>query len=218
MTNNKTYILGERALVIEIAQSTLTPQQQNKLFALHTWMREQKVFIDIVPAKTTITGYLMHSQDPEFWLEQMQVAWENIEPQEFKPTTHEIITHYGGQYGPDLEEVAQLLTLSAAQVIELHSSCTYQVKFLGFLPGFAYLGDLDKQLQLPRLASPRTHVPKGSVAIAEDLTAIYPSESPGGWRLIGHTSTNLFDHQLDTPSIFQPGDIVKFIPSKESAC
>ncbi|MCF2859471.1 5-oxoprolinase subunit PxpB [Pseudoalteromonas sp. SMS1] len=218
MTNNKTYILGERALVIEIAQSALTQQQQNKLFAMHTWMREQKVFIDIVPAKTTITGYLMHSQDPDFWLQQMQAAWDNIEPEEYQPTTHEIVTHYGGTYGPDLVDVARLLDLSQSQVVELHSSQSYQVKFLGFLPGFAYLGDLDKQIQLPRLESPRTHVPKGSVAIAEDLTAIYPSESPGGWRLIGFTDTVLFDHHLDTPSIFQPGDIVKFIPSKESIC
>ncbi|KZN61750.1 5-oxoprolinase subunit PxpB [Pseudoalteromonas luteoviolacea] len=218
MTNNKTYILGERALVIEIAQTTLSQQQQNKLFAMHTWMRQQKVFIDIVPAKTTITGYLMHSQDPDYWLQKMQDAWDNIEPEQYQPRTHEIVTQYGGESGPDLIEVANLLNLSPSQVIELHSSQAYQVKFLGFLPGFAYLGELDKQLHLPRLASPRTHVPKGSVAIAEDLTAVYPSESPGGWRLIGQTNMTLFDHHSKTPSIFQPGDIVKFIPSKESIC
>ncbi|KZN47000.1 5-oxoprolinase subunit PxpB [Pseudoalteromonas luteoviolacea] len=218
MTNNKTYILGERALVIEIAQTTLSQQQQNKLFAMHTWMRQKKVFIDIVPAKTTITGYLMHSQDPDYWLQKMQDAWDNIEPEQYQPRTHKIITQYGGETGPDLVEVANLLELSPSQVIELHSSQAYLVKFLGFLPGFAYLGDLDKQLHLPRLASPRTHVPRGSVAIAQDLTAIYPSESPGGWRLIGQTNMVLFDHHSKTPSIFQPGDIVKFIPSKESIC
>ncbi|MCF6442290.1 5-oxoprolinase subunit PxpB [Pseudoalteromonas luteoviolacea] len=218
MTNNKIYILGERALVLEITQSNLSQYQQNKLFALHAWMREQKVFIDIVPAKTTITGYLMHSQDPEYWLDKMQDAWQNIEPESFEPTVHTILTHYGKHYGPDLQSVASLTGLSQSQIVELHSQCSYQVKFLGFLPGFAYLGDLHPQLHLPRLESPRTHVPKGSVAIAQDLTAVYPSESPGGWRLIGHTDTVLFNHNLDSPSILQPGDVVKFLPSTEGIC
>ncbi|MDK2593495.1 5-oxoprolinase subunit PxpB [Pseudoalteromonas obscura] len=218
MTNNKTYILGERALVLEIFQTHLSQHQQNKLFALHAWMREQKVFIDIVPAKTTITGYLMHSQDPEYWLDRLREAWENIEPEAFQPTVHQIITRYGKSNGPDLESVASLTGLSPAQVVELHSEQSYQVKFLGFLPGFAYLGDLNPKLHLPRLDTPRTHVPSGSVAIAQDLTAVYPSESPGGWRLIGHTDTVLFNHQLESPSILQPGDVVKFIPSTEGIC
>jgi KipI family sensor histidine kinase inhibitor len=82
---------------------------------------------------------------------------------------------------------------------------------LGFLPGFAYLGDLPEKLHLPRRAVPRTRVPAGSVAIAEELTAVYPVVSPGGWRLIGRTPLRLFDHRADPPSLFAPGDRVRFV-------
>lgn len=113
--------------------------------------------------------------------------------------------------GPDLEEVARSADLSIDAAAALHASTTYHVYMLGFLPGFAYLGDLPPQLRRPRLGVPRTRVPAGSVAIAEELTAIYPVVSPGGWRLIGRTPLRFFDQRADPPSLLTPGDRVRFV-------
>jgi inhibitor of KinA len=114
--------------------------------------------------------------------------------------------------GPDLAEVARISGISAEEASALHASVGYHVYMLGFLPGFAYLGDLPEKLRLPRLKEPRTRVPKGAVAIADQMTAIYPSQSPGGWRLIGRTPVSLFDHRQNPPSLFQPGDEIFFHP------
>jgi inhibitor of KinA len=112
--------------------------------------------------------------------------------------------------GADLDEVAKAAGLSANEAAALHTSTPYHVYMLGFLPGFAYLGDLPERLRLPRLKEPRTRVPPGAVAIADQMTAIYPVESPGGWRLIGRTPLRLFDADTNPPSVFSPGDTVVF--------
>ena len=115
--------------------------------------------------------------------------------------------------GPDLERVAKIKGLSVAQVCELHAATIYKVYMLGFAPGFPYLGDLDKRLHTPRLASPRTRVPAGSVAIGGEHTGIYSVASPGGWNIIGHTVAKLFDPATDaTPFLLQAGDRVRFVP------
>lgn len=112
--------------------------------------------------------------------------------------------------GPDLEAVADATGKSVEEVIELHSGVTYHVYMMGFAPGFAYLGDLDPALHLPRHASPRTRVPRGSVGIAGAQTAVYPVETPGGWHLIGTTDLALFDAQRDPPARLHSGDRVRF--------
>lgn len=120
---------------------------------------------------------------------------------------------YGGDAGPDLDEVAQLLGLTPAEVIRRHTAATYRVAFLGFLAGYPYLTGLPAELAVPRLATPRTRVPAGSVAIAEHQAGIYPVESPGGWRILGRTSAQLFDPNHEPPSLLQPGDRVRFYAS-----
>jgi KipI family sensor histidine kinase inhibitor len=112
--------------------------------------------------------------------------------------------------GPDLDAVAQAANIARGDVAKLHANAAYHVYMLGFLPGFAYLGDLPDKLRLPRLNEPRTRVPAGSVAIADEMTAIYPAESPGGWHLIGRTPMRLFDPHAHPPSLFAPGDSVTF--------
>ena len=124
----------------------------------------------------------------------------------------DIPVRYGGDVGPDLGDVAELCRLTPQQVVELHASMLYTVYFLGFVPGFAYMGQLPASLAVPRLARPRTHVPAGSVAIANDHTAIYPMSTPGGWRVIGRTDTKLFDPQRENLSLLQAGDEVRFCP------
>ncbi|MGQ7844918.1 5-oxoprolinase subunit PxpB [Granulosicoccus sp. 3-233] len=122
----------------------------------------------------------------------------------------QIPVHYGGQSGPDLESVAELTGLSAERVIELHQSTRFKVYMLGFLPGFAFLGDTPEELHLPRRSEPRVRVPAGSVAIANQLTGVYPWDSPGGWHILGHCPIPLFDGKQDPPALFKTGDIVSF--------
>jgi inhibitor of KinA len=127
----------------------------------------------------------------------------------------EILVHYGGEDGPDLPFVAAYHGLTPVQVIEKHAEPIYQVGMMGFMPGFAYLLGLDPALATPRLGTPRTHIPAGSVGIAGQQTGIYPLTSPGGWRLIGRTDQVLFDPQREPYFRLSPGDEVRFVPARE---
>lgn len=126
---------------------------------------------------------------------------------------HELAVRYGGEHGPDLDALASEAGLSPREVVDLHAGTTYEVLFLGFAPGFAYLGGLPAPLQVPRLATPRPRVPAGSVAIAGDMTAVYPHTSAGGWRLLGRTDATLFDPGSARPARLRPGDRVRFVPA-----
>jgi KipI family sensor histidine kinase inhibitor len=117
---------------------------------------------------------------------------------------------YGGDYGPDLQWVADHLRISVDEVIRLHTATTYRVYMIGFTPGYPYMGELPLQLAVPRRSTPRTRVPKGSVGIAQRQTGIYPVESPGGWQIIGWTPIELFDPGRRLPSLLEMGDQVKF--------
>jgi 5-oxoprolinase (ATP-hydrolysing) subunit B len=119
---------------------------------------------------------------------------------------------YGGEHGPDLEAVADAAGLTAAAVVELHTATELRALFCGFAPGFAYLGDVAAPLNVPRLATPRTTTPAGSVALADGMSGIYPAELPGGWRVIGRTPRLLFDVRRDPPAYLGPGDLVRFTP------
>jgi KipI family sensor histidine kinase inhibitor len=121
----------------------------------------------------------------------------------------EIPTHYDG---PDLDETAARSRLSVDELIALHAGREYRAHFLGFLPGFAYCGTLDARIVAPRLQSPRERVAAGSVAIADGQTAVYPLDSPGGWRLIGRSEARLFDPSADPPTLIRAGDRIRFVP------
>ncbi len=128
----------------------------------------------------------------------------------------EIPTVYGGEYGPDIGDVAEHNGISEAEVIGIHSGADYLVYMMGFLPGFPYLGGMSEKIATPRLVTPRSSIPAGSVAIAERQTGIYPVESPGGWRIIGRTPISLFDPGREPPVVIEPGDYLRFVPTDES--
>jgi KipI family sensor histidine kinase inhibitor len=128
------------------------------------------------------------------------------------PRQLEIPVCYGGEYGPDLDDVAAMHGMTPARAIELHASLAYTVYFLGFVPGFAYLGELPEALATPRLAAPRRTVPPGSVGIAGSQTGIYPFATPGGWRLLGRTPLAMFRPDRKAMSLLSIGDRVRFIP------
>lgn len=129
-----------------------------------------------------------------------------------EPRQLEIQVCYGGEYGPDLNDVAAMHGMTPGQVIELHASTSYLVYFLGFVPGFAYLGELPEALVMPRLATPRRRVPAGSVGIAGSQTGVYPFATPGGWRLLGRTPTSMFRTDREGLSLLSIGDRVRFVP------
>ena len=133
------------------------------------------------------------------------------------PRTIEIPVHYGGEHGVDLDAAAAELGLTPDALVEHHAAPLYTVAMIGFAPGFPYLDGLDPALALPRLATPRSRVPAGSVGIGGAQTGIYPRESPGGWRLLGRTPLTLFDPAADPPSRLLPGDRVRFVAIDDAA-
>lgn len=124
----------------------------------------------------------------------------------------EIPVCYDSEFGPDMQDVSTHTSLPVDEVVRLHSSATYDVCFLGFTAGFAYLGGMPQQLSTPRLATPRRAVAAGSVGIAGGQTGIYPTVTPGGWRLIGRTPLRMFDPEASQPTLVLPGDQLRFIP------
>jgi inhibitor of KinA len=130
-----------------------------------------------------------------------------------EPKSHEIPVQYGGEYGPDMEFVCSYSGLNEEAVVEIHASTVYTVFAVGFIPGFPYMGTLDKRIYAPRLETPRLKVPEGSVGLAQLQTGIYSFESPAGWRIIGKTSVQLFDPWKEPYSLLRMGDMVRFIPA-----
>jgi len=131
---------------------------------------------------------------------------------EAKPRLVEVPVCYGGEFGPDLEDVAEQRGLMPEKVVELHIAQTYHAYFLGFAPGFAYLGDVPPEIAVPRLETPRKEVAPGSVGIAGRQTAIYPFGTPGGWRLIGRTPLEIFRKDREPMGLIAIGDQVRFRP------
>ncbi|QRY81508.1 5-oxoprolinase subunit PxpB [Pseudomonas sp. PDNC002] len=198
---------ADAALPLRIAR--LAERLQSELGAALT---------DCVPGWTTLLlHYDLLRIDPAQLQRRVQAALANW-PAEcgelHAGRLHEIGVWYAGE---DLAEVARLCGLTAAQVIDLHASRDYRVGAIGFAPGFAYLGELDERLALPRRATPRTRVPAGSLAIAERQTAVYPQASPGGWHLLGRTAQRLFDAHREPPCPLAVGDRVRFVPIDEAA-
>ena len=128
----------------------------------------------------------------------------------------EVPTVYGGEFGPDLSFVASHNHLSEDEVISIHSGTDYLVYMLGFIPGFTYLGGMDPHIATPRLSSPRTLIPAGSVGIAGEQTGTYPSDSPGGWQIIGRTPVTMYDMSKAQAALLKAGDYVRYVPIDES--
>jgi len=154
-----------------------------------------------------------HAEVESLVLERMAGDREQAPPE---PRHLEIPVRYGGEFGPDLADVARHTGLTEARVVELHAAAEYVVYFVGFSTCFPYLGGLPPELATPRLSAPRKHVPVGSVAIGGAQAGIYPLASPGGWRLIGRTDLQLFDLLATPPPLLRMGDRVRFIPVGEA--
>jgi 5-oxoprolinase (ATP-hydrolysing) subunit B len=200
--------LGDRALTIRLGDSM---NEALAALARGVALRTRSLpgVRDAVPGYATVTLFF----DPSVtsFTALAEAAQAHASPDAAQPTSgaeHVIPVRYDG---PDLAEVAQRTDLPVSEVIARHQAGVYTVYLVGFVPGFAYLGELDPSLALPRRDTPRPRVPAGSVAIAARQTAIYPLDTPGGWHVIGHTDVRLFDPQANPPAKFAAGDRVRFV-------
>lgn len=211
-------MMGDRALLVELGDE-INPDINQKVREFFMGLDQQALngIVELVPSYRS----LMVIYDP------LKISLQKLKNQISRtadqldslhlppPKTVEIPVVYGEKYGPDLEWVAEHHRISPDEVVRLHTQPTYRVYMVGFMPGFPYLGEVPEVLSTPRRKSPRTHVPRGSVAIAQKQTGIYPVESPGGWQILGRTPVNLFDPQRQPPSMLEMGDLVKFYPIAE---
>lgn len=203
--------LGDAAITITVGDVVSRPLH-DRVLALAERIRAAGLpgVEDTIAAYTAVTVYY----DPlhvsfESLAEQLRarVPDAETEPSYAEGTAHHIPVRYDGS---DLEWVAECVGLNPAGVIARHTAPWYRVYLVGFVPGFAYLGDLDPLLALPRRSEPRRRVPAGAVAIAGSQTAVYPAATPGGWHLIGRTELVLFDPARSPPALLQVGDRVRF--------
>ena len=167
---------------------------------------------DVVIGYCTVTVFFDPLRVDAAWIEdQLREALTELPTEIEEPgAVLEVPVCYGGDFGPDLDEVAAFGACSAHEVIALHSGATYTVYLVGFVPGFAYMAEVNARIAAPRRATPRAAVPAGSVAIAGVQTGIYPSATPGGWNIVGRTPVKPYEPSRTVPFLFQPGDRVRF--------
>jgi KipI family sensor histidine kinase inhibitor len=168
---------------------------------------------DVVPTYNAVTVHFdsMVTDGQALTAELRRLAAAAPRASDAESRTIEIPVSYGGASGPDLPAVAEFAKCSEAEVVRLHVQTRYRVYMLGFLPGFAYMGSVDRRIAMPRLDTPRMQVLAGSVGIAAEQTGVYPCDTPGGWRIIGRTSVKVFDATRTEPFLLMPGDHVKFV-------
>ncbi|RLB28670.1 MAG: allophanate hydrolase [Deltaproteobacteria bacterium] len=206
-------IMGDRSLIVELGDE-ISPAVNRRVRDLDIKLMQNPIegLVETVPTYRS----LLIIYDPlrinvallKQRIEDLQKRIDGIQIPE--PKTMEIPVVYGGEYGPDLEWVAQYHKMSIDEVIQLHTETIYQVYMIGFTPGHPYMAELPKALIMPRRETPRTNVPRGSVAIAKNQTVIYPVESPGGLHILGRTPLKLFNPFQSPPTLLEIGDLVRF--------
>ncbi len=204
---------SDSSLLVRFGE-TIDPVQHRQVLALLRALAERREpgIVNLHPAYASL---LIEFDPLRIGVEEISALLAGVDlgtaPDETTCRRHEIPVCYDPELGPDLADVSDLTGLSGEEIVALHTAPEYLIYFLGFSPGFAYLGGLPAALIVPRLASPRKLVPAGSVAIGGEQTGIYPKNSPGGWRIIGRTPARLFTPSDEQhPTLFQPGDRVRF--------
>ena len=205
--------LGDQAIVIELGNeiNEQTEKQIRRLSALLE-SKPPEWMVEFIPAFITVTVFYnpcLATYD-EVQMELTELLAHLGEDLAVESRTIEIPVCYGGEFGPDLEFVAQHNGLTAREVIDIHTSGNYSVHMIGFAPGFPFIGGMSEKIAAPRRDSPRLRIPERTVGIAGMQTGVYPIETPGGWQLIGRTPLRLFRPENDIPSLLRAGDKVVF--------
>lgn len=206
--------LGEAALLFQLPAPASLAQQQ-RIWALAEQAAQWPSMREVLPGMNNLTLIFdAEHGDIADYEARVRKAWPRLRGKQRAGRQVDIPVQYGGAAGPDLADVAAHTGLDAREVVRRHAAGDYVVYFLGFLPGFAFMGGLEPALATPRRAEPRTVVPAGSVGIGGEQTGIYPLASPGGWQLIGHTALPLFDPAATSPTLLRPGDRVRFVAER----
>lgn len=209
---------GDSSILLQFG-NTIDPAINRKIAATVQLMREQHIngVTDVIPAFCS----LLINYDPRvISYEQIKRRMEalvkiDVTAGDTRKRVLEIPVCYGGEYGPDIQNIADHAGLSVEEVIQIHTSRDYLIYMLGFLPGFTYLGGLDERIHTPRLANPRIRIPAGSVGIGGSQTGIYPMDSPGGWQLMGMTPVKTYDPDREVPILVEAGDYIRFVAIDE---
>ncbi len=211
----KIAVAGDRAVLVEFPGG-VSPQTNRQVRGMARALEENPFpgLLEVLPSyRSLLVVYDPLAIDLKTLNQKLTERAVAIETTELPPhRTVEIPTVYGGEFGPDLLDVAEYNNLTPAEVVKIHSRQTYLVYCLGFAPGFPFLGGMSPRIAMPRLDNPRRKVPAGSVGIGGHQTGIYPLETPGGWRLIGRTPVHLYLPQEDPPVLLQAGDHLRFVP------
>jgi KipI family sensor histidine kinase inhibitor len=213
MTDLRILDAGDAALLVELPPR-IDPATSERVIALAGAVRKHcsGQLRDVVVGYSSVTVYFdpLAIDADRLRSEVRTLAADLPESAPEEGTLFDVPVCYGGDYGPDLADVAAFANCSNEEVIALHSGTSYRVYVVGFVPGFAYMASVDPRIAVPRRSTPRTRVPAGSVAIAAGQTGIYPIETPGGWHVIGRTSVKPYDPARAAPFLFRPGDRVRF--------
>jgi inhibitor of KinA len=213
--------LGDRAVLITLGDS-IDEATHRRVRAVTARIDAEPPpgFVDRVPAFASVVVHYEPSRvsdarpsPHDAFVAGLQRILSDIGDDELPPARIvEIPVCYGGEFGPDIDDVARQHDIDAQQVIDIHAAGDYLVYMVGFMPGFAYLGGLSSRIATPRRQTPRTAVPAGTVGIGGEQTGVYPLVSPGGWNLIGRTPLRIFDISRSEPALLVTGDRVRFYP------
>ena len=215
MTNVKFFSAGDHAMVVEFG-SIIAENINQKVHALAGWIEEKQIegVVELLPTFRSLMIYYdchvvsferLKRKVSEFDDTKVSAGAE-------KKKITKVPCCYGARFGSDLHDMEKILGIDKDEIIRIHSSVCYKIYMLGFLPGFVYLGGLDKRIEVPRLSSPRVKINPGSVGIGGNQTGVYPVASPGGWRLIGGTPLDFYDPDREKPILCNAGEYIRFVP------
>ena len=214
MKNDQILIEGDSSVLIVFGDA-ISAETNQRITSTVQLIRAQRIegIVDMIPAFVSL---LINYNPLVISYDALKKRLEKLLQVETKASetvkrVFEIPVCYGGEYGPDLNNIADHAGLTEEEVVKIHTSCDYLIYMLGFLPGFCYLGGLDERIHTPRLATPRLKIPAGSVGIGGSQTGIYPMDSPGGWQLMGKTPVKTYDPQRETPILVQAGEYIRFV-------
>jgi KipI family sensor histidine kinase inhibitor len=210
---------GDEAIVIEFGK-TIDEEINNRVISMATSIRNKRIkgVREILPTYRSLMVFYNPKKISYIKLVSTVKTlkfMENNDEEEAKKTLI-VPCCYDGSFGPDLEDMSRELGLTREEIVKIHSGMEYKIYMMGFLPGFVYLGGLDKRINIPRLQTPRTRIPARSVGIGGAQTGVYPVDSPGGWRLIGSTPLDFYDIKRDKPILCEAGEYIKFKPISRS--
>ncbi len=206
---------GDRAMVVEFGNE-ISERINNQVHGLEAKLTKSRIpgIVELVPAFRSLMIYYdpckISFQELEKSIRGFGSILEYSKNQ--KKRILKIPCCYGARFGPDLKDMEEYTGLDRDEIIRIHSSVDYKIYMMGFLPGFVYLGGLDRRIEMPRLKTPRVRILPGAVGIGGSQTGVYPVASPGGWRLMGGTPVNFYDPDREEPILCKAGEYIRFVP------